>query len=109
MFPMLLMIATIGQNDSVSPPVPVDVRQVRESVEKSLPFLAKKGVEWETTRCVSCHHGPWMMWSGYEARKRGFTVDDKALEKVRAGTTGLQHASHVAADQPRRAQRSKHQ
>ena len=56
---------------------------VRQAVEKSLPFLAKEAVEWETKRCVSCHHGPWMMWSGYEAKKRGFTVDEKALEQIR--------------------------
>ena len=32
----------------------------------------------------SCHHGPWMMWSGYEAKKRGFIVNEKSLEQVRA-------------------------
>lgn len=26
-----------------------------------------------------------MMWSGYEAKKRGFTVNDKSLEQVRSG------------------------
>src|SRR5204863_9572403 len=36
-------------------------------------------------KCVSCHHGPWMMWSGYEAKKRGFAVNEKSLEQVRAG------------------------
>ena len=26
------------------------------------------GTAWETTKCVSCHHGPWMMWSGFEVQ-----------------------------------------
>ena len=84
MFPMLFTIAVLGQNPSTAPETPVGVPQVRQAVERSLPFLEKEGLAWETTKCVSCHHGPWMMWSGYEAKKRGFTVNEKSLELVRA-------------------------
>jgi Squalene-hopene cyclase C-terminal domain len=66
------------------PEAPVGAPQVRQTIEKSLAFLEKDGLEWETKKCVSCHHGPWMMWSGYEAKKRGFTVNEKSLEQVRA-------------------------
>lgn len=59
--------------------------QLRETIEKSLAYLEKDGLEWETKKCVSCHHGPWMMWSGYEAKKRGFAVNDESLQIVRAG------------------------
>jgi hypothetical protein len=54
-------------------------------VEKSLAFLEREGLNWETKSWVSCHHGPWMMWSGYEARKLGFRVNDQSLERVRGG------------------------
>jgi hypothetical protein len=84
MFPLTFALAAIAQNAPVLPDVPVGASQVRQAVEKSLPFLEKAGLEWETTKCVSCHHGPWMMWSGYEAKKRGFIVNDKSLEQVRA-------------------------
>lgn len=84
MFPMIFTIAALAQS-APSPEAPVGLPQVRRTVEKSLPFLATAGLEWETKRCVSCHHGPWMMWSGYEAKKRGFAVNDLALEQVRAG------------------------
>jgi len=55
--------------------VPDGVPQVRMAVESSLAMLQEKGFEWETIKCVSCHHGPWMMWTGYEAKKHGFTVN----------------------------------
>jgi hypothetical protein len=84
MLPMLFTIAVLGQNASSAPEAPVTAPRVRQAVERSLPFLEKEGLAWETTKCVSCHHGPWMMWSGYEAKKRGFTVNDKSLEQVRA-------------------------
>ena len=79
MLPMLFTIAVYAHNASL------DVPQVRHTVEKSLPFLEKEALAWETTKCVSCHHGPWMMWSGYEAKKRGFSVNDASLATVRAG------------------------
>jgi len=85
MLPLMFTIAVLAQNAPASPEAPVGAPQVRQTVEKSLVFLDKAGLEWETKKCVSCHHGPWMMWSGYEARKRGFTVNEKSLEIVRAG------------------------
>lgn len=84
MFPLTFVIAALAQ--IVSPEAPVGPPQVRQAVEKSLPFLEKDGLAWETTKCVSCHHGPWMMWSGYEARKRGFAVNEKSLGQVRAAS-----------------------
>lgn len=78
MLSTLIALAAIAQ-------APVGPPQVRTAVEKSLVFLEKGGLEWETKKCVSCHHGPWIMWSGYEAKKRGFAVNDKSLETVRAG------------------------
>lgn len=85
MFPMIFTIAALAQNAAAAPEPLAGPPQIRQTVEKSLVFLEKAGLEWETTKCVSCHHGPWMMWSGYEAKKRGFTINDKSLEEVRAG------------------------
>jgi hypothetical protein len=83
MFPAVLSIAALVQTASTSPEGPLGVPQVRQAVERSLAMLEKKGFEWETTKCVSCHHGPWMMWTGYEAKKHGFTVNEESLGKVR--------------------------
>lgn len=79
--------ATLAAIALIANPVAVDASdetpQVRKTIERSLAVLEKKGFEWETTKCVSCHHGPWMMWTGYEAKKHGFKVNEEALEKVR--------------------------
>jgi hypothetical protein len=81
---MLFIIAAIAQGAPAVSEVPVAAQEIRQAVERSLPFLERDGLEWETTKCVSCHHGPWMMWSGYEAKKHGFAVNDASLERVRA-------------------------
>lgn len=86
MFPMMLTIAALVPIAPESPKAAVGAAEVRQTVEKSLAFLEKNGLDWETKKCVSCHHGPWMMWSGYEAKKRGFAVNDQSLEQVRAGS-----------------------
>jgi hypothetical protein len=84
MFAMIVTVASMSLNAVAPPETSATTAQVRQAVEKSLPLLEKDGLEWETKKCVSCHHGPWMMWSGYEAKKRGFRVNDKSLERVRA-------------------------
>jgi hypothetical protein len=85
MFSLLLTIATLAQVEAASSKPDIGAPQVRQSVDKSLEYLSAEGLAWETKKCVSCHHGPWMMWSGYEAKRRGFTVDDEALATVRVG------------------------
>src|SRR5437016_4265127 len=85
MFTMLFTMAAIAQNAATLPLTSDSSIQVRDTIDKSLAFLEKEGLAWETKNCVSCHHGPWMMWSGYEAKKRGFKVNEESLEKVRAG------------------------
>lgn len=84
MFPMTFAITALALTAAAAPEAPVGAPQVRQAVEKSLAFLEKGGLEWETKSCVSCHHGPWIMWSSYEAKKRGFTVNEKSLAQVRA-------------------------
>ena len=79
MFLLLIALAAVAQNAA-----PVDAGHVRQAIEKSLPFLEQEGLAWEMKNCVSCHHGPWLMWSGYEAKKRGFSVNDASLAQVRA-------------------------
>jgi Squalene-hopene cyclase C-terminal domain len=53
---------------------------VREAVNRSLPFLEKEGVAWMRVRkCASCHQVPWMLWSMNQAHRRGFAVDADLL------------------------------
>jgi hypothetical protein len=62
-----------------------DAQAARKMVEKSLPFLEKEGVAWlETKKCATCHHIPMMLWTHYEAKKHGLTVNEKAMQRLEA-------------------------
>jgi squalene-hopene/tetraprenyl-beta-curcumene cyclase len=66
---------------SASTDAPKDA--ARAAAEKGLTFLANEGVGWKQKRnCISCHHGWAMLWSLNEAKRRGYSVDDKALTEV---------------------------
>jgi hypothetical protein len=61
--------------------VPDPIQKVRAAVERSLPFIEKKGVEWMRDRkCTSCHQVTFMLWSHREALEHGIAVDAKKLD-----------------------------
>jgi len=54
--------------------------QVRQAVDRSLPFLEKEGTAWIQKRaCMSCHTVTFMLWSHAEAQAKGIKVDPKKL------------------------------
>lgn len=60
-----------------------------ETIQRSLPFLAKEGAQWMRVRkCASCHHLPMAIWSLNEARNRGYEIDSQILNEVTAWTLG---------------------
>jgi Squalene-hopene cyclase C-terminal domain len=76
----LLSLVTVAEPQASSAPHADDVRQC---VQRSLPFLEKEAVEWmQTKKCVTCHHIPMMLWTHFEARKHGFAVNEKAVEDL---------------------------
>src|SRR5262245_8192598 len=57
----------------------------REATMKSLSYLEKGGTGWlESQGCAGCHHAPIMILTLNEARKRGFKVNQKAIETVQS-------------------------
>jgi hypothetical protein len=69
---------------------PANTDQVRRAVQRSLPFLEKEGLAWMAQRkCIACHHGPFLLWSHNEARRRGFAVDTKKLDAWTDQAVGL--------------------
>src|SRR4051794_28208691 len=79
-FAVLAMLATLGPAalSAASPPAPA--AGARAAAEKGLSFLTTQAVAWkEARKCASCHHAPYMVWALNEARKSGYTVDEKAL------------------------------
>ena len=72
---MFLTTISVGQ----TPPTPDAVRQ---SVERSLPFVEKAGLAWiSERRCNSCHTVSFMLWSHQEALTSGVKVDAKKLDE----------------------------
>jgi len=58
------------------------VPQVRHAVERSLPWIEKRGTEWiQEKKCASCHEVTFMLWSHREALERGLAVDSKKLDE----------------------------
>jgi hypothetical protein len=56
--------------------------QIRQAVERSLPFLEKEGMAWRTKwNCIACHHVPYLLWAYNEAAARGFVIDRDKLRE----------------------------
>src|ERR1051325_7759393 len=62
---------------------PPHAMEAIHATEKSLIYLEKGGTGWlESQGCAGCHHAPMMIWTLNEARERGRTVNQKAIETV---------------------------
>src|SRR5271154_3037994 len=82
---LALALATLTLNADAAPAappkVPADPPHVRQAVERSLVYLDKHKFDYG---CISCHDGPWMIWSHHEAEKRGLNVNRKSLDLIQA-------------------------
>lgn len=79
----LLVLTSCSAAPADSPASPPSVIEVRQAVGRSLPYLEKEGVAWlDSRKCISCHHGPFMLWSLHEARNHGIAVDEKKLDAL---------------------------
>lgn len=76
-FGSVLLFATIGALPESQP----TTIQIREAVQRSIPYIEKQGLWWiEKKKCVTCHRGGTMIWSLTTAKQNGFTVSDRLDE-----------------------------
>ncbi|QDV49118.1 prenyltransferase/squalene oxidase repeat-containing protein [Gimesia fumaroli] len=76
-FSSLLLMVSAG----ALPEDQVTTTQVRETVQRSIPYIEEKGLWWiEKKKCVSCHRGGNMVWSLHAAKQHGFEVSDQLQE-----------------------------
>jgi hypothetical protein len=55
---------------------------VRKTIERSVPFIERKGAEWIASKdCLSCHHTGFMVWSLNSAKQAGVSIDKDSLGK----------------------------
>lgn len=60
-------------------------RDVQAGILKGLSYLETNGIAWRRAqKCSSCHHVPMMIWTQQEARRRGFKVNEAALQEATA-------------------------
>lgn len=73
-------IRDVVSTDPVSGDKPTTI-QIREVVQRSIPYIEEKGVWWiERKKCVTCHRVGTMLWSLQTAKRNGFVVSDKLDE-----------------------------
>src|SRR5262245_64337960 len=69
--------------------------QVRQTIERSLPFIQTEGQRWmDDKKCVTCHQVPFMVWSLNAAADRGFAIDREKLQAWRTWATDWQHMAN---------------
>jgi hypothetical protein len=83
LFTLALTALTVGADPvpAAPPPVPADPAQVRQAITRSLTYLDEHRSDYG---CISCHDGPWMIWSFHEAAKRGINVNRKSLDLIQS-------------------------
>lgn len=80
MSPCLLLLSALVTADPAPEPA---APQVRQAVERSLPFLLKSSEAWrEKKACVSCHQVPFTIWPYQDAHARGFAVEPRRLDDL---------------------------
>jgi len=78
-----LTFATVG----VLPAGEPTTAQVRETVQRSIPYIQAKGASWiEEQKCVSCHQVNTMVWSLSAARRNSFQVSDNLDDWIKWAT-----------------------
>jgi squalene-hopene/tetraprenyl-beta-curcumene cyclase len=56
--------------------------EIRQAVERTLPYLEEHGVAWiDKFQCTSCHQVPVMIWTYHAAAERGLEVDGGKLDE----------------------------
>src|SRR5262245_30513352 len=55
-------------------------QDVRDAVQRSLPYIEKVATEWmQDRKCNSCHNVTFLVWTHNEAVARGFDIDRTKL------------------------------
>ncbi len=57
---------------------PATTEQVQQTVDRAIGYLQTESAAWLNTRkCAACHHVPMPLWALSEAKRQGYTIDEK--------------------------------
>jgi len=79
---LLVSIAFLRADSPVSSPSSAIASEnaVHQTVDRATGYLQKESANWARTRgCASCHHAPMAIWALSEAKRNGYSIDDKYL------------------------------
>lgn len=78
---------------------------VRKTIEAGLKSLTEDAVAWKSERkCSSCHHVPMTIWALNEAKRLGYTVDEKARTELTSWVLAKDDPAKVNPKQAERKQ-----
>ena len=91
---------------------PATTEQVQQTVDRAIGYLQTESAAWLNTRkCAACHHVPMPLWALSEAKRQGYTIDEKFVADTTESLLGSKAklmASKIfpnPADHPIRAHR----
>ncbi len=59
---------------------PATTEQIQQTVDRAIGYLQTESAAWLNTRkCAACHHAPMPLWALSEAKRQGYTIDEKYL------------------------------
>ena len=77
--PCLTRLAA-AEEPAAKTPVAVSPAQVRQAVERSIPYLQTECSTWLKARiCAACHHVSISLWALNDAGQQGYAIDDAYL------------------------------
>ena len=96
------LLAAVFALAALAPAAPAAEPDIRTAIADGLKFLAADSVEWKTERkCASCHHAPMALWALHEAKKHGYTVDDKAVAELTTWLLAKDDPAKINPKQPK--------
>ncbi len=52
--------------------------RIRQTVDRAIGYLQTESADWLNTRkCAACHHVPMPLWALSDAKRQGYTIDNK--------------------------------
>lgn len=77
---LALGLSRLALGDEPAAAPSATLQQVRQTVDRAIPYLQTETGTWlKTRKCAACHHAPLAIWALGEADRQGYAIDRKYL------------------------------
>ena len=74
---LCLFLSRLAADEKMAYPA-ATTEQIQQTIDRSIAFLQTEGADWVKTRgCAACHHVPIPIWALSEAKRNGYSIDEK--------------------------------